>query len=98
MIDSPFSVRNKGFRLYLYAQPTATLVGYDATLQGGIFNRDSPYTITSGDIERLTAQLDYGVVLKTRTLYFEFSRSLITREIATLSSAAWGGIKIGFTF
>ncbi len=98
LIDSPFSDRNKGFRLYLYAQPIATLVGYDGTLQGGIFNRDSPYTISSGDIERLTAQLDYGLILKTRTLYFEFSRSLITQEIATLGSAAWGGIKIGFTF
>lgn len=98
LIDSPFANDNKGFRMYFYAQPTVTLVGYDATLQGGVFNKDSPYTIRSGDIERLTAQLDYGLILKTRTLYFEFSRSLITREIATLNSAAWGGIKIGFTF
>lgn len=98
IINSPFSTTKKDFRLYLYAQPTLKLVGYDATLQGGLFNNKSPYTIPNHDIERLTAQLEYGFILQTRTLYFEFSRSLITREITTLKSAAWGGIKVGFTF
>lgn len=98
IINSPFSTTKKDFRLYLYAQPTVKLVGYDATLQGGLFNTKSPYTIPDSDIERFTAQLDYGLILQSRTLYFEFSRSLITREITTLDSAAWGGIKIGFTF
>ena len=55
LIDDPFSNHNKGFRMYCYVQPTDTLVGYDATLQGGAFNKDSPYTIRSGDIERVTA-------------------------------------------
>ncbi len=97
-LDTPFSNARKGFRLYLYSQPMVKLVGYDATLQGGLLNTDSPYTIPNADIERFTAQLDYGLILQTRTLYFEFSRSLITREISTLGSAAWGGMKVGFTF
>lgn len=98
IINSPFSTTKKDFRLYLYAQPTVKAVGYDATLQGGLFNRENPYTIPNSDIERFTAQLDYGLILQTHTLYFEFSRSLITREITTLGSAAWGGMKVGFTF
>lgn len=97
-IDSPFETSKSGFKFYFYAQPTLKLVGYDATLQGGLFNRDSHYTIPNDDIERFTAQLDYGLILKTRALYFEFSRSLITREISSLHSAAWGGMKVGFTF
>ncbi|MEZ4803691.1 MAG: lipid A deacylase LpxR family protein [Gelidibacter sp.] len=97
-IDSPFSNATRTYRLYFYVNPMANVVGYDATLQGGLFNKSSPYTIASRDIERLTAQLDYGFILKTRTLYFEFSRSLITREISTLDSASWGGVKVGFTF
>lgn len=100
IINSPFSSNNEKnkFQLYFYTQPVINVIGYDATLQGGLFNRKSPYTISSSSIERFTAQHNYGIVLKTRTLYFEYSRSAITREFDTGSSAKWGGIKIGFTF
>ena len=86
-----------GFKLYAYAAPMVSVVGYDATLQGGLINRDSPYTIASGDVQRVTGRFDYGVVLKTKTLYFEYTRSVITKEFATGSSYKWGGIRIGFT-
>ncbi|WP_373519919.1 lipid A deacylase LpxR family protein [Pricia sp.] len=98
LIDSPFTGDKKGFRLYLYAQPTLKLVGYDATLQSGLFNRNSAYTISAAAVERLTAQFHFGLVLKTRTLYFEYTRSLITREFETGHASAWGGVNIGFTF
>jgi len=100
IINSPFTSKDdkKGFQLYFYTQPIVNVIGYDATLQGGLFNRKSPYTISNSSIERFTAQHNYGLVLKTRTLYFEYSRSAITREFDSGSSAKWGGIKIGFTF
>ncbi len=98
IVNSPLTNIKKGFALYLYSQTTVSVIGYDATLQGGVFNTRSHYTIPNSDIERFTAQLDYGMVLQTRTIYIEFSRSLITREISTLGSAAWGGVKFGFTF
>ena len=98
LIDSLFTGDKKGFRLFLYAQPTLKLVGYDATLQGGVFNRDSPYTISAAAMERFTAQFDFGLVLKTRTLYFEYTRSMITREFKSGHASAWGGVNIGFTF
>lgn len=86
------------FQFYLYSQPLITAVGYDATLQGGLFNRDSPYTIASSEIKRFTAQFNYGIVLKTRTLYFEYARTAITREFSSGSSYKWGGFKVGFIF
>lgn len=98
IVNSPYSQAKKGFSFYFYMQPTVSFVAYDASLQGGVFNKKSPYTIPNGDIERFTAQFDYGLILQTRTIYIEFSRSLITREIATLGSAGWGGVKFGFTF
>lgn len=91
--DSP-----KKFQVYLYSQAFATVVGYDATLQGGLFSKESPYTIASGDVERLKAQFNYGLIVKTKTLYFEYSRSSITKEFETGTLAKWGGIRIGFTF
>ena len=100
LLNSPFtSIKTKTkFQLYAYAQPIITAVGYDATLQGGLFNNKSPYTINASQIERLTAQFNYGVVLKTQTLYFEYSRTVITREFEAGTAAKWGGFRIGFTF
>ena len=99
IINAPFLSTNERnrFKLYAYAQPILSVVGYDATLQGGLFNKQSPYTISAGDVERFTGQFNYGIVLKTKTLYFEYSRSMITREFESGDSYKWGGIKIGFT-
>lgn len=100
IINSPFTaMKNKNkFQLYLYSQPLVSAIGYDATLQGGLFNDKSPYTIPNRDINRFTAQHNYGVVLQTRSLYFEYSRTAITREFETSRSSKWGGIRIGFKF
>ncbi|WP_179376493.1 lipid A deacylase LpxR family protein [Winogradskyella wichelsiae] len=100
ILNSAFTTdksKNK-FQIYVYAQPIISVIGYDATLQGGVFNTDNPYTIASKEVERFTAQYNYGLVLKTKSLYFEYTRSAITREFETGSSAKWGGIRIGFTF
>lgn len=100
IVNSPFtSIKNKNkFQLYLYSQPIVNAIGYDATLQGGLFNDKSPYTISNSSISRFTAQHNYGVVLQTRSLYFEYSRTAITREFETSRSSKFGGIRIGFKF
>ena len=100
IINAPFtSVDNKNkFQLYLYSQPIITVVGYDATLQGGLFNTKSTYTIPNNSVERFTAQHNYGMVLQTKTMYFEYSRTSITREFETGKAAKYGGIKVGFKF
>ena len=100
LINSPFSAKNKHkkFQLYGYSQVLGNLIGYDATLQGGVFNKESPYTISSEEITRFTGQFNYGLVLKTKTLYFEYSRTVLTREYETGTPTKWGGIRIGFTF
>ncbi|AEH02192.1 lipid A deacylase LpxR family protein [Lacinutrix sp. 5H-3-7-4] len=100
IIDKPFSIKNsaKKFNFYGFLQSIGTAVVYDATLQSGMFNNSSTYTISSGEVKRLTGQYAYGFILKTRTLFFEYSRYFITKEFNSGSSAKWGGIKIGFTF
>jgi len=99
VFNSPFSseAKSRKFQIYAYAQPIITVVGYDATLQGGLFNTKSPYTISTNHVERLTAQFNYGIVLKTKTLYLEYTRSSISKEFGTGAAANWGGIKVGFT-
>lgn len=98
LINNAFNSSKDTFNFYFYTQPVVSVIGYDATLQGGLFNRESLYVIGSNDINRFTAQHNYGFILKTKTLYFEYSRSSITKEFKYGTAAKWGGIRIGFTF
>lgn len=97
IVNSPFtSVFHKNkFQLYLYSQPQINCIGYDATLQGGLFNNKSVYTINDSDIKRFTAQNNYGIVLQYQGIYLEYSRCLSTREFNSGIAHKWGGIRIG---
>ena len=83
---------------YLYGQAKTTVIGYDATMQGGLFNRKSPYIIPSEDISRITFQADAGVVVNFRKLSFSYSQSFLTKEFATGKQHRWGGLTFGFSF
>jgi hypothetical protein len=86
----------KKVQYYLYGQLQGGIIGYDATLQGGMFDRTSPYTIPSANISRFTLQADYGIVVSFRKLYLEYSQSYLTKEFTTGHYHRWGGIRIGF--
>lgn len=100
LIDFPFHNSNNisSFKIYMYAQPIVSIIGYDATLQGGILTNDNPYTTANGQLERITGQIDFGLILKYNRLYLEYSRSVITREFKTGTTAKWGGFKVGHSF
>lgn len=100
LINAPFSgvQSNRKFQLYGYVQPLINAIAYDATLQGGLINKQSPYTISVDHVKRFTAQSNVGIVLQTRKLYLEYSRAIITREFELGTPAGWGGIKIGVKF
>ncbi|MFT7052351.1 MAG: lipid A 3-O-deacylase [Psychroserpens sp.] len=91
-------MKKRNFKIYTYAQPVFTVIGHDATLQGGLINRKSAYILSWSDFERFTFQFNYGVVIQTKTLYFEYIRSSITKEFNMGDLAKWGGIRISFTF
>ncbi len=82
-----------GFHVYL--QPMINAIGYDATLQGGLFNHSSPYTISSDQIERFTLQASYGAVFQYRRVYLEYFKTIISKEFETGLYHRWGGIRIG---
>lgn len=96
-INSPFSsVKNKNrFQIYGYFQSLVTVVGYDASLQGGIFSRQSPYVIASRDLNRMTLQNNFGLIMQYKGLYLEYSRTEISKEFKTGRLHKWGGIRIG---
>jgi hypothetical protein len=97
--DNPFknfSDRKRKTQAYVYAEPLLNVVGHDATLQGGLLNRTSPYTIASDDINRFVFQGNAGLVFKINTVHLEYFQSYITKEFITGGSHLWGGIRIGW--
>ncbi len=81
---------------YFYGQSRASLVGYDASMQGGIFNKKSPYTIAADDISRITFQADAGIIVNFRKLYLSYTQSFLTKEFRTGKNHRWGGFSTGF--
>lgn len=85
----------KHFQLYAFGQITGSLVAYDASLQGGIINRTSPYILSSNEIAHTTAQFNYGTVFSYKRIYLEYHQTRITKSFNNSRPHAWGGISIG---
>jgi lipid A 3-O-deacylase len=83
---------------YLYGQSRVNLIGYDASMQGGLFNRKSPYTISASDITRLTFQADAGIIVNYKKLLLSYTQSFLTKEFRSGNYHRWGGITVGFAF
>ena len=99
--DSPFSgtkAKNHNFRIYAYEHPQVNIVGYDATLQGGVFDKGSPYTISVKDISRVVFENRFGFVVVYKRVYLEYFQSLVSGEFSTETYHVWGGFQIAFGF
>ena len=100
--DSPLTSSkqstDRNFQLYLYSQSLGALVGYDATLQGGLFNRKSPYTLKASELNRFTFQYNYGIVVSFWKIYAEYNRTYLSREFKMGRAHSWGGVKLGVAF
>ena len=100
--DSPFGstssadARKKQFRIYAYEHPQVSAIGYDATLQGGLFDKTSPYTIAAGDINRFTFENRFGFVVNYQGIYLEYFQSVLSNEFSTGKMHVWGGVQIAF--
>ena len=68
---------------FVFGRGEGKYVGYDATLEGGVFNRSTPYTVASSAVERFVGRWDVGVAADFGGWVLEAARTAITREFAT---------------
>jgi lipid A 3-O-deacylase len=95
-IGSPFSNALRSSRAaYVYLRPQVSLIGYDATLQGGLFNRASPYTIAAGDLRRIVARQYAGVVYRRGNWFAEYYQSVLSPEFTGADRQRSGGFIFG---
>ncbi len=96
---SPFGnykSQRKSLQMYVYLRPEFTAVGYDATLQGGLTDRRSPYTIPDGSLSRIVFRNRLGFCLSYRRVFLEYFQAVVTPEFETSHSHGYGGIQVAF--
>ncbi len=81
---------------YLYGQGRVNFVGYDASMQGGLFSRKNPYTIAGRDVSRITFQADAGIIVNFKKFYLSYTQSILSKEFRTGKYHRWGGVSFGF--
>ncbi|MCF0042926.1 lipid A deacylase LpxR family protein [Dyadobacter fanqingshengii] len=92
--NAPVKLTRK-LQCYIYNQPLIGFNAYDATLQGGLFSTNSPYKLRSSQINRVTFQDNFGLVVQYWRIYLEYYQSFLTREFHTGMDHRWGGVKVG---
>lgn len=91
-----YSSKKHKFQYYLYGQSQLKIMGYDASLMGGMFNHSSEYILNYSTINKLVAENHVGLVLQFPHVYFGVDFGWITKEFSTGTSHSWGGIRLGF--
>ena len=84
-LPAPYNSRSWGqffskLNISSFAGARMTNVMYDATLQGGMFNHSSPYTLSEGDIRRYVFTANAGFEMSYNGLGLGFSFHIISPE------------------
>jgi lipid A 3-O-deacylase len=86
------------FQFWVYASGECKIVAYDATMQGGIFNRSSVYTIPGSRVERTVFLMTAGVVFTYHKFRFEYFNTFLTPEFEGGLPHAWGHFGVQYSF
>jgi len=89
--------RNK-FQCYIFLREKVKAVGYNATMQGGVFNKSSIYTLRVGEISRVVGTAYVGIVIAYKRVSIEYTKAYITQEFISGLSHGWGHCNISVCF
>jgi lipid A 3-O-deacylase len=86
------------WQLYAYSTIEGRLVGYDATLQGGIFNNSSPYVLEASAVRHTVLRNTSGLVLAHQGLSLAATTTWVSPEFAGARTHRWGQLEITAAF
>ena len=82
------------WQCYGQAALSGRLVGYDATLQGGLFNRSSPYTLAAADVRRAVWRGTWGLALAHDGISAAATATWVSPEFAGGRTHRWGQLEL----
>lgn len=86
---------NRNFQFYTTLNANVRAVGYNATLQGGLFNQNDVYTLKAKDVNRAVVTTSVGLVMAYKKVALEFERVFVTPESKGRGlHHGWGHINI----
>jgi hypothetical protein len=89
----------KGAQLDFFAKVEGTTVFYDATLQGGMFNHSSPYTIKEKDVERYVLMGSAGISTMFKGISLGANFYILSPEFAQQKRwHKWGRITLSIAY
>ena len=83
-------------QVFFFARGSGKLVGYDATLQGGIFNSSSAYTLPSSAISRAVFEGSGGISFSCNGIRLDLEQYLLSPEYKGGLWHKW--VHVGLTF
>jgi hypothetical protein len=84
------------FQAFVFFTSLGKLVGYDATLEGGMFNKSSIYTLKSREVSLFTYQGTLGFTLSYAGIRLDVEQFLLSPEFHGCAWHKW--VHIGVTF
>ena len=90
--------RKSNFQFYGILKANVKAVVYNATLQGGMFNDQSVYTIADNRVTRVVVEGMAGIVLTYKRLGLEYSKFYLSKEFKEGLEQRWGRCVITYCF
>ncbi|HQI50881.1 MAG TPA: lipid A deacylase LpxR family protein [Bacteroidales bacterium] len=88
-----------GAQIEFFTKVEATTVFYDATLQGGMFNHSSPYTLREKDVERYLMMTSSGITTMFKGISLGANVYLLSPEFAQQKRwHKWGRIILSIAY
>lgn len=93
--NSKTSSLNKS-ELFLYVKPQLNFVAYDSTIEGSLFNHDSPVTF---GVKPIVFEQQFGVNYSTKRFTIDFNVIFKTKEVKSIAKAQnYGGLSLYYRF
>ncbi|RLD84631.1 MAG: hypothetical protein DRJ10_00590 [Bacteroidetes bacterium] len=97
-IDRKESNGLKKFQIYAYINPSIRAVFYNGTLQGGLFNQSSPFTLNYKWVEPIVSQLNSGFVFQYSLFQLQIESTMLTPEFIGGNYHKWLSVGLRFNF
>jgi len=85
-------------KLHAYFQGESRIIGYDATLQGGMFNHNNIYTLTKDEIDLFVLKAETGFSVRYLQYGLELGQTIISPEYTGGRIHKWGRITLNLYF
>jgi hypothetical protein len=94
--SSGTATRTSHWQYYFFLNARGALIGYDATLEGGIFNRNEVFTLSTNEISRWVASAETGFRITYKGTGLELAQHYLSPEYKGGLAHKWGRISLLF--